>query len=99
VQKKGEKLTLLVNGCLQFDDDVTPEDIECIASISYNGSVFVSGPAKSALARKVKTGNGFMGDSSAHEKMTGKKTGDLLHEMPDEEGGRSTINLGVYILS
>ena len=96
---KGEKLSFQVNGCLLFDEDVSPEDIECIASLSYNGSVLISGAASSALARKVKTGNGFMGDASQLEAMTGKNIKDLFGHQTPEDSVNSTINLGVYILA
>jgi hypothetical protein len=91
-----------VNGCLLFDEDVKAEDIECIASLSYNGTVLALGPAKSALAQKVKTGNGFMGDPAMLETLTGKSIKDMLgnsdHSPKDESKG-SVINLGTYILA
>ncbi|MDR0312978.1 MAG: hypothetical protein LBI14_05215 [Treponema sp.] len=96
--KQGQKLTLHVNGCLQIDDDVTPEDIECIASLTYNGTVLVSDPAKSALAQKVKEGNGFLGDSATLEKMTGKSVKDLINGNSNGDSKGTTINMGTYIL-
>jgi hypothetical protein len=97
--EKGEKLTLQVNGCLLFDDDVTAEDTEFIASLSYNGTVLVSGRTKAALASKVKSGNGFMGDASRLEELTGNSVKDLAGNSKKEEKGKTTFNMGTYILA
>ena len=100
--KKGEKITLHVNGSLLFDEDVTPEDVECIASLSYNGPVIVSGPAKAALALKVKTGNGFMGDAAKLTELTGQSIKNLFGGKSNgdsEDAGVTAINLGTYILA
>jgi hypothetical protein len=97
--EKGEKITLQVNGGLIFDDDVTAEDAECIASLSYNGSVLVSDKVKAALASKVKTGNGFMGDPAKMEELTGHSIKDLAGNSKKEEKGKTTFNMGTYILS
>jgi hypothetical protein len=95
--EKGEKITLLVNGCLLFEDDVTSEDTECIASLSYNGSVLVSGQTKAALALKVKTGNGFMGDASKLEELKGNSIKDIVRNYKKE--GSTMLNMGTYILA
>ena len=101
--KKAEKITLHVNGDLVFDDDVTAEDVECIASLSYNGTVIAKGPVRAALASKVKTGNGFMGDSGKLKEMTGQSIQDLFsgrQSNGDSEDSHNTnINLGTYILA
>ena len=96
--KKGEKITLVVNGCLLFDEDVTPEDVECIASLSYNGTVIAYNQAKTALTSKVKTGNGFMGDPAMLAELTGQSIKDLINQYIGESGD-STYNLGTYILA
>ena len=93
------KLTFLVNGCLFFDDDVTPEDIDNIASIYYNGAVLISGPAKSELGRKVKTGNGFMGDPALMEERAGISIKDFLSQKDPDDPNSSSINIGTYILA
>ncbi|MDR1025325.1 MAG: hypothetical protein LBL56_06310, partial [Treponema sp.] len=67
----GEKLTVKTNGCFQFDDDVTEEDLECIAALSYNGVVLIPHHLKSILSSKVKEANGFMGDPEDFKKTTG----------------------------
>ena len=102
----GEKITLRVNGCLHFNDDVTAEDIGCIASLSYNGTVLVSDRIKAALTSKVKTGNGFMGDPSSVSEMTGMNFRDMFknpHNAEDNsqnsDEGKVTLNLGTYILA
>jgi len=99
---KGEKLSLFVNGCLVFDKDVTAEDIECIAALSYNGTVLLPGQAKAALASKIKTGNGFMGDPAMLEELTGQSIKDFflgISGKPDGNSGSTNINLGTYILA
>jgi hypothetical protein len=99
---KGEKLSLFVNGCLVFDKDVTAEDIECIASLSYNGTVLLPAQARAALASKVKIGNGFMGDPAMMEELTGQSVKDLFQGKsgePDGNSGSTSINLGTYILA
>ena len=101
--KNGEKITVQVNGCLLFDEDVSSEDLECIASLSYNGTVIVSGHAKAALVSKVKTGNGFMGDPAMLKEITGQSINDLMSgKSKGDSGGDSgdtAINLGTYILA
>jgi hypothetical protein len=99
---KGEKLSLFVNGCLVFDKDVTAEDIECITALSYNGTVLLPGEARAALASKVKTGNGFMGDPAMMEELTGQSVKDIFQGKsgePDGNSGSTSINLGTYILA
>ena len=97
--KKGEKITLQVNGCLLFDDDVTADDVECIASLSYNGTVLVSNQAKAALTSKVKTGNGFMGDPAMMKELTGQGIKDLMGgKQLDDDSKDTRINMGNYIL-
>ena len=96
---KGSKITILVNGCLLFDKDVTAEDVECIASISYNGSILVSAEAKAALASKVKKGNGFMGDPDKLSELTGVAIRELIGKYTGENSGDSAYNMGTYILA
>jgi len=96
INKKGEKLTITVNGCLLIDKDVTSEDMDCIASISYNGTVLVPAHAKSSLASKVKEGNGFMGDPDTMKEITGQS----IQEMIEPKNDKSTsINMGTYVLA
>ena len=100
--KNSGKLTVQVNGCLLFDKDVTPEDVECIASLSYNGTVIASGAVKNALAAKVKTGNGFMGDPEMFANMTGQDINSLFKNKTHDDShgsGVTAINLGTYILA
>jgi hypothetical protein len=95
--KKGERLTLVVNGVLVFDEDVTTEDMDCIASLSYYGEVRLPGAAKAALVAKVKGANGTMGD------LSGKDQAGLTR--PPEAGGDDaddavdSINTGFYLLA
>jgi hypothetical protein len=102
-----EKLNIVVNGCLLFDDDVTAEDVACIGSISYNGAVLVPAKVKAALASKVREANGFMGDGALIEKLTGRSLRDWIAEHTGGAGGRpendgdehtTHINTGTYLL-
>jgi DNA-directed RNA polymerase specialized sigma24 family protein len=99
----GEKLTIIVNGCLLFDEDVSAEDTACIASLSYNGAVLVPATVKAALASKVREANGFMGDPALIEKTTGRNirnfiTGQTGGDSKNEQKDTSTINAGTYLL-
>ncbi|MCL2006905.1 MAG: hypothetical protein FWG77_02350 [Treponema sp.] len=101
--KKGEKISLSVNGCLLFDKDVTAEDMECIASLSYNGAVLIPGAAKAMLTAKVKKANGFMGDPEAFKEMTGQSMKDFidgnLGGLFDKDPDNTNINIGFFILA
>jgi hypothetical protein len=94
----GEKLTLEVNGCLLFDEDLSAEDVACIAGLSYNGAVFLPAAAKAALASKVNRANGFMGDPALLEKMTGQNIKDFIAGHTGDGDGSSLINTGTYLL-
>jgi hypothetical protein len=95
----GGKITLRVNGCLYFDDDVSAEDTACIASLSYNGAVLAPAAVKAALASKIKGANGFMGDPSAIEKMTGKSVREwAAGYMGGRDDKSRSINTGTYLL-
>jgi hypothetical protein len=94
----GEKLTLEVNGCLFFDEDVSAEDLACIAGLSYNGAVLVPAKLKGALLPKVKQANGFMGDPALIEKMTGLSIRDFSTGYTDGKDDSSSINTGTYLL-
>jgi hypothetical protein len=101
--EQGSRITVTVNGCLLFTDDVTAEDIEAIAAIDYNGSVLIPGKAKGALSPKVKQANGFMGDSAAIQKLTGKPIEEIIKHFTGggRDGGAgsvSTTNVGAFIL-
>jgi hypothetical protein len=94
---KGEKITLTVNGCVLFDEDVTAEDLDCIAALCYNGTVLVPGPVKSVLALKVKSGNGFMGDPAKLEELTGRSLKEFASRSLGGQGS-SAFNAATYIL-
>jgi hypothetical protein len=100
----GEKIALVIHGCLLFDDDVTAEDVACIVSITYHGTVLASPAVQAALTPKVKEAHGFMGDSALIEKVTGQTLQELIAGhfggKPEEPGApdTATINSGVYIL-
>jgi hypothetical protein len=102
--EKGEKIALTVNGCLIFSPDVTPQDMEVVASLSYNGMVLIPGAVKGALSSKIKETNGFMGDSEELKNFTGLSVEELVKQHiggKDEnnnDDGSTQINTGTYIL-
>ncbi|MDR2419162.1 MAG: hypothetical protein LBD79_08915 [Treponema sp.] len=61
--QRGEKISLDVDGFLRFTDDVTPEDMECILSLSCNGMVIIPNEARGALESRIKARNGVIGES------------------------------------
>jgi hypothetical protein len=93
--EREDRLTITVNGCLLFADDVTADDMEAIAALSYNGVVLVPGAAKGALSSKIKDANGHMGDVASFEKLTGLSLEELMQEHGGQAGG---INAGTYVL-
>jgi hypothetical protein len=78
--ERGEQISINVEGCLLFPEDVTPEDMAAIASLSYDGMVLIPGKAKGALAPRVKNGNGLMIDLALVEQFTGKSLPDLIRQ-------------------
>jgi hypothetical protein len=95
-----EKLIVTVNGCLRFDDDVTEEDLDCIAALSCNGAVLLPSRLKGVLAPRIKNANGFIGDEAEFEKMTGRNIKDYAAKAMDDAMGDNVtrINTGSYIL-
>ncbi|GHT95773.1 hypothetical protein FACS1894141_5000 [Spirochaetia bacterium] len=79
VERK-EQLSLRVDGCLYFADDVTPEDMAAIASLSYDGIVLIPGRAKGALMSRVKHADGLMVDPAFVQKMTGKTIPEIIQQ-------------------
>jgi hypothetical protein len=95
----GEKISVVVNGRLDFDEDISAEDAACIASLSYNGTVMVPAGVKAALASRVKEANGFMGDPADYEKLSGGGIRDFAGASPDNgDKGSKSINTGTYML-
>jgi hypothetical protein len=98
INSAGEKISLVVNGCLVFDEDITEEDAACITSLSYNGAVLVPSGLRAALVSKVKAANGFMGDPADYEKLNGCGARENS-AVPDEgDGGSRSINTGTFML-
>jgi hypothetical protein len=95
--ERGERLTITVNGYLEFTEDVTADDMDAIAALSYNGMVVIPGSARGALSPKIKSANGNMGDAASLKKLTGLSPEELAEE---QDGGASAvrINSGVYTL-
>jgi hypothetical protein len=102
--ERGEQISVKVNGCLLFSDDVTTGDMDAIDSLSYEGLVLIPGNAKGALASRVKRGNGLMVDPAFVEKVLGKSIQDLIKQYTgggaDGESNpqKMSINTGKFIL-
>ncbi|MDR3336200.1 MAG: hypothetical protein LBT16_03250 [Treponema sp.] len=98
---RGEKLSVLVNGCLLFADDVSLEDMDCIATLSYNGMVLVPPTAaKAALSSRLGQANGAMLDTATLQAVTGKSLPELIarYSAGGSIGEGSQINTGTYLL-
>jgi hypothetical protein len=104
-------MSVTVNGALRFADDVTPEDMGCIVSLSYNGMVFIQDEARSALAARINESNGFMGKDLASVKELAKQFPFIKEhigafigdEDADEAAGEADddvtqINAGTFVL-
>jgi ribosomal protein S11 len=107
IVKRGEKISLTVNGSLRFTDDVTPEDMDCIESLSYNGMVQISAEARGALASRIGGANGFMGDLASLQEFArglGGQVPFLDHQLlmytddEDSDADVTRINAGVFVL-
>jgi hypothetical protein len=84
--EKGEKIALTVNGCAIFSSDVSHQDMEAIASLSYGGMLLIPGAAKSALSSKIKKAEGFMGDSEELKTLTGFSVEELIKQYTGGKG-------------
>ncbi|MDR2617435.1 MAG: hypothetical protein LBC62_01070 [Treponema sp.] len=102
--EKGEKIALTVNGCVIFASDVTSQDMEAVASLSYNGIVMIPKAAKGALSSKIRAANGLMGDPEELKSLTGLSIENLIKQHTgginekNENDGSTQINTGMYIL-
>ena len=106
--RQGLTYTLNVDGTLYFMQDVTPEDMQAIASIRCNGVISAPDAARGALDSKLKHFNGVIVDLDA---MLRKFYGEdfslgenpiaaiqrLVREIQGGEGG-SIINTGSFKL-
>jgi hypothetical protein len=90
-----EKLTIQVNGCLIFDDDVTEEDLDCVAALSCNGVVLLPSRLKGVLASRIKEAHGFIGDKKDFEAL---KAGGGNEPAGPADEDEVSINTGSYIL-
>jgi hypothetical protein len=108
--QSGKRISVTVNGLLRFADDVTPEDMEYIRSLSYNGVVIISNEARVALEPRIRGSNGFIGESLESLENFAKSFGRPLPFGPfpfsgdkDAEGDAdkadvTRINVGVFVL-
>jgi hypothetical protein len=101
----GEKLNLEVYGFLLFDKDVTVDDLACIASLSYYGTVLVPAKIRAALMPKIRGAYGFMGDPGKIDSIPGnifhgfnKIFGDFFGNSFDVDNNSSSINTDTYLL-
>lgn len=86
----GENLsyTLVVRGSLEFDEDVTTEDLKAIRAIYYKGALACTPALKPLLASRVVKGKGTVLDIALMRRAAGE----------DVDEATSTINMGVYKL-
>jgi hypothetical protein len=103
----GEQITYVVHGCLLFNDDVTAEDVACIAGLTYHGTVLAPAAVQAALAPRVRGAHGFMGDPALVERLMGLSIQSLIQgwmglgagsDGPSHFPGSGAINTTAYIL-
>lgn len=95
----GEKMTLSINGFAVFSKDVTPRDIEAIASLECNGFILLPGAAQGALSQCTEAINGFTMDYETAEQMTGMPPQELVESlMSGGSTGNGNISTEVYML-
>lgn len=97
--KRGEKMTLEINGFAIFGDDVTAGDMEAVASLSCNGFLILPGEAQGALGQKMGTVNGFTVDSAAVRQMTGLSQEELIQKVMGSSLQGSNVNTEIYFLA
>ncbi|GHV32639.1 hypothetical protein FACS18949_04180 [Clostridia bacterium] len=84
--ERGIQYTLEVNGMLTFADDVTPDDLDCILALDYNGAIVAADSISGVLQGKVGEGNGtFL--RNLPERLA-----------PKDDENTSNINMGSYIV-
>jgi hypothetical protein len=111
--QRGEKISLKVNGFLRFTDDVRPEDMECILSLSCNGALIIPNEARGALGTRIKESNGVISESLESLKNFAKsagmqfpfikeRMGEFIGDEADEAGkvddDVTHINAGTFVL-
>ena len=84
--QRGEKISVNVNGFLRFTDDVRPEDMECILSLSYNGMVIIPNEARSVLESRIKESNGVIAEDLESLKNFAKSVGMRLPFIREQIG-------------
>lgn len=95
--QRGEQLTVTVNGCLLFSEDVTSGDMDAIASLSCNGMVILPGAAHAALSQRAKDVNGMIMDIENLKQLTGVSS--LSELVAKLSGGNGNVNTDVYFLN
>ena len=95
--KTGGSAAFKVNGFLLFDENVTAEDMEAIASISINGAAVMPGAALGALGSRKGSVNGFIGDLDSVKKTMGMTLEEIV-ENGYQNSGIATINTDIYLL-
>lgn len=84
--EQGAKLSVGVEGCLRFADDVTVEDLDAVASLKCEGLVLASKKIKNALMLRGVHVEGLMMDLSFVEKMTGKTIPEIVRQFSHGPG-------------
>ncbi len=86
----GISYTILLDGKLKINEDVTVEDLSCIEAIYYDGVIEVSDSLKPALMKTIRDGDGII--KNFHDDIVNK----YISQEPDEECVK--INTGIFIL-
>lgn len=96
--ERGERITLEINGFAVFDEDVTAEDMDAIASLSCNGFLVMPGAAQGAVSQRMGGVNGFTADTSMLRQMTGMSLEELMQKAAECGTKGGNINTEVYFL-
>lgn len=96
--ERGEKMALEINGFALFDNDVTAEDMQAIASIVCNGFIVLPGEAQGALKHNSIEINGFTSTPENLQQMTGMTLEELRQKAMSSTSPGATIATDLYVL-
>ena len=96
--EQGNKMTLSVNGCVVFSEDVTADDMEAISQLNCNGMAVMPGEARSALNARIGSVNGSIADSNMIQQMAGCTLQELIQKFTSDKSS-GNISTDVYLLN
>ncbi len=91
LKETGKEVTLMVNGSLQFEEDVQIEDLESIAAIYCNGKISAPESIIAILQEKVEELNGVIGPLHGNDPLEKLLGGE-------EDENHTAINTGELII-